>query len=108
MTAQMRRSSARAVRYSYKTTAIRLAASASLVGASFVGGTATAVATASPSPSPAAASETQDYDAPLRVFGSNQECEAFIDPIVMFCYPYASGTVGAWYVGETPPPPYTR
>lgn len=108
MTTQIRRSSAQAVRYSFRTTAIRLVASASLVGASLVGGTATAVATASPSPSPAAVSETQAYDAPFRVFGSDQECEAFINPIVMFCYPYASGTVGAWYFGETPPPPYTR
>lgn len=108
MTTQMRRSSTRAVRYSFKTTAIRLAASASLIGAAFVGGTATAVATASPSSLPAATSETQAYDSPTRVFGSDQECEAYINPTLMFCAPYYSGTVGAWYFGQTPPPIWAR
>ncbi|WP_206752024.1 hypothetical protein, partial [Rhodococcus sp. SMB37] len=32
----------------------------------------------------------------------------FINPTIMFCAPYYSGTVGAWYFGETPPPIWAR
>lgn len=94
--------------YSLKTIAVRLAVSASLVGAAFAGGTATAVATAPPSSPPAVTSEIQLSDSPTRVFGSLNECRSFINPAIMFCAPYYSGTYGAWYIGETPPEIWAR